>query len=355
MRTISMSFVASVLISTTLASAAEAACYIAFIHGAGPDDTAATDVVVTYPMVRGTANSYWWPSNTGPNSSFVSNVAHIGSTDQTSCTARLITYNATDRYSWWAVTGDVGRNLKKFITEAQIPNGELIIVGHSMGGIMGRFVVNTGSPGNSFYPGYNGDWTAVTAATRYIITVQSPHMGTKGADVLDGNSNDSFANAVGALVEFLGLRKGTLQSHTLTTSVMEDGSPSESGWINDAFRSQHIWGVAGLSTGPESREQGCPGTNNDCLLSVAWGAIYPNNDEDGDGLVERYSAQGWNPSTGQWLTGMVTWIDSQSNHNQGRYGVHTGALFDWKFNNFQGAWQRDRLSMYIGYSVDQLW
>ena len=72
---------------------------------------------------------------------------------------------------WWhdRAAGKVAASLNDFIKQHTIPDGKLILVGHSMGGVLARYVVNNGVPQAPFYNEYawqNRAWTTTWSGAR---------------------------------------------------------------------------------------------------------------------------------------------------------------------------------------------
>jgi hypothetical protein len=338
---------------------ARATCYVAFVHGAGYDDSGATDNVMVNALSRGTANAYWWASS-GPWFSLAAIITRLPSafppdgppSEITQCVGRIIRYNGSTGDDWWVHTPDVAAELNAFINDEGIPSGQLIIVTHSMGGLIVRFLLNGGSPGNSYYPGWLGDYTGIVDRTKYVITVQAPHVGSQGADALAGSSSSSFANALAGIAEDFGFLSETNETDSMETGLMQGASRSDTGWMGDVSRQEAdrwIFTIGGLSTGPESREGSCPGNNDDCKLAAAWAIVHPSDNVAGDGLVERDSAQGFNPAVPEWVPGFWTFIDADLNHNQGRYNMHVASYWDYILNN--QSWQEDYIMTHVGMNI----
>lgn len=85
--------------------------------------------------------------------------------------------------------------------------------------------------------------------------------------------------------------------------------------MGDALRAQALFTVGSDSVGFDSGRE----TATDLALLAAWELLFGSSD-GGDGLVDRGSAQAFNPSTGNWIPGPLwTWLDLKANHNQARY------------------------------------
>ena len=70
-------------------------------------------------------------------------------------------------------------------TSTTFPTAQLVIVGHSMGGVVARYVVNNGMPQAPYYNEYTWldprmDYDLVRRKTAHVITLQAPHTGTPG-------------------------------------------------------------------------------------------------------------------------------------------------------------------------------
>jgi pimeloyl-ACP methyl ester carboxylesterase len=347
-----------VVVGLTLAVPAQAiaSCYIAFVHGSGED---------LHEVASGLAGAeidrYWQPGDRA-------DASFITATERSSgCVVWRIGYDGNQQ--WWSdrAAGKVAASLHDFIEHHAIPDGALTIVGHSMGGLVARYVVNSGAPSAPYYNEYIGwdsrmDYDLVRRKTARIISVQAPHTGTQSADALFGRADHRVTNTGASLIKVMGWRDITNATGVMTRPYMEAaGSPG--GEMGDEGREVPLYTVAGYDTGEASGT----GMEDDDKLDLAWvllcykrgasnswGAacrwdVWNFQTLAGDGLVELSSSHGY------WLRGSANgrvailgarqpWLDIVHNHNQGRYDLLSGHIrnFITPDNTFE------RLGSYIG-------
>jgi hypothetical protein len=322
------------------AAAASSPCYVAFVHGSGDDfhDLSSGPPAVESP----TAIDQYWMANGHADTSFVS-AAGAG------CAIWRVGYDGNQQ--WWSdrAAGKVASSLHDFIDQFAIPDGALTIIGHSMGGVVVRYLINSGTPGAPYYNEYVGwdprmDYDLVRRKTGRIITVQSPHTGTQSTDALFGRADHAVTNAGADIIKVMGWRGITNATGVMTRPYMEAaGAPG--GELGDEGRAVPLYTVAGFDSGDASGT----GMDDDDKLDLAWvllcykrgasnswGAacrwdVWNFEPVSGDGLVERASAHG------QWLRGSANgspsifgarqpWLDIVQNHNQGRYNLLSGLI-----------------------------
>jgi hypothetical protein len=333
-------------------------CYIAFIHGSGDN---------FHDEDPGSARleSYW----AAGGQAFNSFVYYAGRqwAGEAACKVWRVGYDGNQQ--WWSdrAAGRVAASLHDFIDQNDIPDGKLVLVGHSMGGVLARYLIGNGTPQAPYYNEYVGqnprmDYDLVRRKTAYIITVQSPHTGSQASDALYGNADHSLANGAGGVVRLFNMRERTPATDTMTRSYMEAaGAPG--GELADGGRETMIYTIAGTDSGEASGL----GTDLDGDLDLAWillcykkGArnswgsacqwdFWNFTTTAGDGLVERSSAHAWwmrakiggqGMPAGRWRQ----WLDVIHNHNQGRYDAMAGNITD----KLRGGSQRAYLGSYVG-------
>jgi triacylglycerol esterase/lipase EstA (alpha/beta hydrolase family) len=271
------------LVVAAWASKAEAACYTAFVHGKRDGTpTAAQAEAYWNPEPGTTAYRFdWWAAGT------------LG------CKTTLIRYDGRQAFTTAAST--VGSRLASFISSNSIPAGQLLIVTHSMGGLVVRYGLNNASS--------LVNWPAVRTATKYVINSQAPHVGSKGADVVAFEAGDGLWGDAVAILALLSQDRNAA-SDGMRRTDMEYASTS-GGFMNDAVRTKKLYTIEGFRTGqfiggPSVFETG--GINTE-LLDTAWGAMCykPHNINfllcgitPGDGLVEQQSAAGFFTRSGTW-------------------------------------------------------
>lgn len=273
----------AMLVVAAWPSTAEAACYAAFVHGKRDGTpTAAQAEAYWNPEPGTTAYRFdWWAAGT------------LG------CKTTLIKYDGRQAFTTAAST--VGSRLASFISANSIPAGQLLIVTHSMGGLVVRYGLNNASSLTN--------WPAVRTATKYVINSQAPHVGSKGADVVAFEANDgTWGDAIGLLAEWIMGRNAA--SDAMRRTDMEYASTS-GGFMNDAVRTKKLYTIEGFRTGqfvggPSILETGGLHTE---VLDQIWGAMcykphqinfFLCDSTPGDGLVEQQSAAGIFTRSGTW-------------------------------------------------------
>lgn len=163
--------------------AAEAQCYIAYVHGKGDD--------LSPGVVDDTARANYWRRDSSDTYGDFVRYSRGG------CTTLVTGYNG--RASFWDPdsAARVGQQIDDFITQHDIQPGQLRIIGHSMGGLVSRWILNQGVPGSIYYnqvPGVEvGNGTDVgipdndaTGATS-TVSVPSSTWGTLLTTTVDVN------------------------------------------------------------------------------------------------------------------------------------------------------------------------
>ena len=334
-------------------------CYMAFIHGSGDkfhdEDPTSSDAIARY-----------WSADGTDGGSFVYYAAKLWAGDQ-GCVSLRVGYDGEAQ--WWhqRAAGKVAATLNDFIKRHSIADGGLVLVGHSMGGVLARYVVNNGMPHSPFYNEYAGsdprmDYDLVRRKTSYIISVQSPHTGTQAADALYGDADDGFTSAGAAVINLFNLHDKTPASAVLTRGYMEAaGAPG--GEMGDQGRTVNMYTIGGTDTGDAAGT----GMDADGDLDLAWillcykkgarnswGAtcrwdFWNFQSTPGDGLVEHKSAHGrWmrrSPNGQATILGAYRpWLDVVHNHNHGRFDVLSAGIVDY----LRGARTSYWLGSYLG-------
>jgi hypothetical protein len=192
-------------------------CWVAFIHGAGSN----------YASEPRLAEAYWRPTGEVGN---VSRHQLLGlpryvTNQDTSCHSAMIGYDGTENFEHDA--GYVAWQLRSFIERERIPDGRMVIIAHSMGGLVSRYLMNTGEPNSP--TSLEARWTAedletislVKNKTSHVITIQTPHFGAEGADALWGESSSGAGDLSGVLATFIGEGGHTRSSFSLRRSYLE--------------------------------------------------------------------------------------------------------------------------------------
>lgn len=195
-------------------------CYMAFIHGSG-DKFHDEDAFTSMAIAR------YWSADGSDGQSFVYYAARMWAGDK-ACVAVRVGYDGNQQ--WWheRAAGKVAATLNDFIKRHSIPDGKLVIVGHSMGGVLARYLVNNGVPHAPYYNEYVGndarmDYDLVRRKTAHIITLQSPHAGTQAADALYGQADHRFTRGSAGVVKMFDLHDTTPASSVLTPGVHGSG------------------------------------------------------------------------------------------------------------------------------------
>lgn len=318
-------------------------CYVALLHGSGPDlsdrDPRSAEM-----------ERYWNPAGDPARSL----AAEATSPERVSgrCVTAYVGYDGG--VEWWHVraAGRAARSIGEFIDAHHIPDGGLILIGHSMGGLVARYIVNNGAPEAPYYNEYAGDdarmdYDLVRRKTSFIVTVDAPHTGTEAADALSGDADHAFSNRSVAVLKAVGVARDSAANTSLTRAYMEAaGAPG--GEMADEGREVPILTVAGIS--PAAARAGSP-TRADRRLELAWsmlcgqpGALnlwglacdrllWNRHPVAGDGIVSRGSAHGfWTrapPGHQSTIAGAyAAWLDRRENHSEGRYTAQASFLVD---------------------------
>jgi hypothetical protein len=353
---------------------AEAApCYIAYVHGSGSDlqyITTHSGFDTWIPSTSGEGGDWIereWTPDRSPNVTTTNSFTYYSSRSYDpaqACAIFRVGYNGYDY--WWQndAAGLVARQINQFIDQEAIPDGRLIIVTHSMGGVLGRWILDNGVANAPFY-NYNGDdYEKIVRKTQYMITVDAPHGGTQVADAIYGEADHYFSDAGGAMALIFGGQDRSNARDSLRRGYMADAAT----WMGDAGRYRTIYTVGGDSVEDDAGE----GMDADGDLQTAWGgvcyrrawfngwgalcgvpgvAVFTFNDVAGDGLVELASAGGTILKAS--FVAVIThtnviagarrnWLNIHDNHNQGRYDMHSAPIHDLignaTQNNYPGSY-----------------
>jgi hypothetical protein len=333
------------------ARAAGGRCYMAFIHGSGDNffDENPRASARESPLSR------YWSSDGSNFNSFAYYAARVWAGEQ-GCLVWRVGYDGNQQ--WWSdrAAGKVAASLHDFIDQNNIPDGKLILIAHSMGGVVARYVLGNGAPQAPYYNEYawqnaRMDYDLVRRKTAYLITLQAPHTGTQAADSLYGDADHGLSNGGGNIAKLFNIKDPTPATSTMTRAYME-AAGALGGEMADEGRLVNIYTVSGGSTEDES------GTNTDTDddLSLAWvmlcykrgaanswGAacqwdVWNFETIPGDGLVERRSGHGqWlrpggsgGPNGAPLISGALQpWLDITHNHNHGRWDDLIAPIVDY--------------------------
>jgi hypothetical protein len=274
---------------------ARAACYVAFVHGHQ-----------TTASISGNLEYYWNPDVTLSTPVGTENNRYsftYWSALSKGCVVRRVTWNTTEHFRSRAPV--VALALSTFITQNNIPDGNLIVVAHSMGGLVMRYILNNGVAGA---PSFGASYERVKKATKYLITSQSPHTGSRAADAVANEDANPYVHFFADVASALGHAPRDNGLDSMRRIEMEYASAA-GGWMGDAFRTRRIYTIDSHRVGATAGPVLPPGNEKTALLETAWtGLCYlasPLNlwlcpNVQGDGLVETNSAAGLLQRSGRW-------------------------------------------------------
>jgi hypothetical protein len=312
-----------------VARSAQASCYVAFIHGY---QTSNLSPGVASDSAR---RAYWQNSYNTSYSDFV-NYASIAA----GCSTLVVGYDGTQAFWDNGAAGAATDQIVNFVTANAIPDGQLIIVGHSMGGLLTRWILNNGVQGSAYYNYQGHNYARVVQATRYAITVATPHLGAKPADTIWGTTDTLCGNFVGDIAGLLGQRNAATQ---YMTRWNDEYASANGSWYQDSGRFRRIYTIA---TRRWDSSSGSYSNWEDTGLAAIWDCIgfvghwyLFTSDTPGDGLVTEQSGmmqyeRSGNNSTSDW--GYRSWTSGawvqgarsdfahmDHNHNQVRYDAES--------------------------------
>jgi hypothetical protein len=359
-------------------------CYVAFIHGAGVNDSAFHGPkfstgwgVDSKPGVTGSPLShcgstdsqerYWMPANNSIQDSFTFRAGRQHKAPEERCMVWRVAYNAVD-LTYAEQSLQIATELVNFINRYRIPSHKLTIVAHSLGGVASRFILNNAVPTSPYYWGFFG---TVAAATKALVTVQSPHTGTQAAELLwyetsdralpyvaDSNGepvrNENWVEGIGwwDSPAFNTLMRSKTRAWESARRTYIERAAASGGWMSDGARSTVIYTIAGTGFDPNNNGNGSNDDHSMSMLNEVMcfkpGSINNqgsycstgenmSSDAASDGFVEQLSGLGtWtrdNPAlnvfgfTSSLQGHNVPWAVVDHNHNQGRWdlisrGIH---------------------------------
>lgn len=269
------------LASAATPGVARGACYVAFVHGKREGKPTAAEV-----------KTYWNPDPASTTYSFP-----YWSAERQGCKTLMVRWNSTQTFVSQA--RDVASQIVSFVSANKVPAKQLIIVAHSMGGLVSRYILN-----NTVLM-VDGD--KILNATKYLITSQTPHLGTKAADSVAFEAGDGvYGAAIGAVARLIAGRNAA--SDSMRRVEMEYASAT-GGWMNDVFRSKKIYTIEGWRTGEDAGPNAGVGSDHTGDLDLAWAGLcykphainaHQCGTTYGDGLVEMLSAYGRFSRSGTW-------------------------------------------------------
>lgn len=350
------------LASERYAAEAERRCYVAFVHGRGEDRTGWSQAQL---------ETYWAPDADGDGASDPRYSLTAWAAEERGCRVFRLGYDGSAAFWSERAAGRVARDLAAWIDAEEIGPGELVLVGHSMGGLVVRWIVNQGVPGSAYFDQGGAPYARVAAVTRDAITIQAPHAGTEVADSLFGEADTWYARRVADVVDLFGIEEGDEAARYMRRVEMEYAG-SSGGWMGDAARTIPLRTISGFSTF-DGAGNWVRWMNEDYQLALVWGAIChrahainayvcrEDAGEAGDGLVEELSGAGYLMRDGafegrQWRAGRpiagarVDWLRVEHNHHQGRFDWHAAEIRDRSSGTTTRAW----LGSYVGDHIHTL-
>ncbi|MBI5516872.1 MAG: hypothetical protein HY909_24010 [Deltaproteobacteria bacterium] len=289
-------------------------CYVVYLPGYNNDSDPAT----TGEAER---RDYWRRNRRDTWGDFVK-WSSAEDDPEDACTTLVAGYRAGVAFWEDAVAGSVTRQINDFITENSIPEGRLLLVGHSLGGVVLRWIVNNGEPGSLYYNYEGSDYARVVRHTRYVITLASPHLGSQAADAVYRQGDTFCGNFIGSIAGLFGYRTPATEA---LRRVSLEGASAQGGWMSDEGRTRAIYTVAGR------RWDSGNGSREDYLLQSAWwcmglSACSSCSNTPGDGVVTEASAAGIFERSGSddersWQEGQrlggrrVDWLRVDHNHH----------------------------------------
>jgi hypothetical protein len=296
-------------------------CYIAFVHGSGTDDSAfrgpqystgwsqeARPGKFSPQYMCGDSDSqegYWLPSNESLNDSFSFRAGRQHMSDAQKCMVWRVAYDGKN-LTFAESAMQVATELTNFIGRYNIPAKKLVIVTHSMGGLVGRFMLNNAEPTAPYYWPF---FATVASRTKSMITVQAPHAGAQVADQLWGESDHSVSEIFGTVAQSKFLLRSNAQSKTRARESMRrvyvERAAGGGGWMADHLRSTKLYLIAGYSSEPEL--SGENSEDDQHLSMVAQGLCYKNGPYNNDGaLCSNFGLVASGACAGAALVGAIT-------------------------------------------------
>lgn len=314
-------------------------CFVVYVHGRHSPDLS--------PGVASDADraAYWQATPGNTNGDFV--YASSRQADPSSaCVPFVVGYDGTAAFVDPLAATIVALQIADFIQNENIQDGRIVLIGHSMGGLVLRWILNN--------PGLDPNYALVAQKTRYMITIATPHLGSPAADALFGMADTACANLVAGILEFIGEVSVDRAASSLRRAFLEEGSAA-GGYMHDEDRTRRIYtvGTSGWNNGTRS--------GADANLSDAWSCLGEVSamvagdgvvtERSGDGIYERSgSNDGISWATGERIGGPMTpWLDIDLNHNHARYNDEAAHIH----NNITHADMTMAIGDYIGmYGLD---
>ncbi len=335
-------------------------CYVAYVHGSGTDLQYALDYegfndwIPTNEGEGGGWIEREWTPDRSPADTLHNSFTYYSSRQYDparACAVFRVGYNGLDY--WWdqGAAGLVSAQLNEFIRRYSIPDGMLTIITHSMGGLVGRWIINNGAANAPFF-NYNGDYATIARKTKALITVEAPHSGTQVADAIYNEADHYVSDLEGDVSLLFGQDRSNAR-YSMRRQYMHDAAT----WMGDGGRPITMYTIGGESVDDDAGEF----MDDDRRLQIAWEAVCYERGifnaggalcgipaislitftpTAGDGLVELFSSKGilsgslgggWRgfTNTPTFIQGARReWLQIHFNHNQGRYDKHFNNVID---------------------------
>ncbi len=286
-------------------------CFIAYVHGwinsANLDPAVATDAQ---------RRAYWQPTPGSTTFDLVDASSRHGE-----CLTLVTGYDTSRAFFEDGAAGTVARQIARFVRDNNVPDHRLILIGHSMGGLVIRSILN------SYL--INADYTIVSQKTNYAITIATPHTGSPAADALYGVGKTTCSNIVAGLAEFVGAVTTSNATLSFTRQFMEQASAA-GGSMGDINRTRRIYTIATMGY-----NLGIANDHEDSLLYEAWNCLGYGDSSGatvlpGDGVVTLFSGRAIYERTGSsgqysWTNGTMIeglwrqWLTTNLNHHHAAF------------------------------------
>jgi hypothetical protein len=182
------------------------------------------------------------------------------------CVYFRISYNGL--VEWWhdAAAGLAARRLAEALDRYNVPDGKLVIVTHSMGGLVARHILNHGTPNSMFF---NEAFGRVARATRHLYTIQAPHAGSTAADASMGTTDVNYVNEAAAVVNYFRIGDLCKDRRVASLATGHIRNRIADGTMGDEGRTATIMSIGGYCS-----EGHCgQGYEDDFLTSIASQAV----------------------------------------------------------------------------------
>lgn len=337
-------------------------CFVVFVHGRGDDRRGWSQQAL---------EAYWAPDADGDGALDSRYSMTRYAAQERGCEVLRVGYDGSASYWAASAAGEVARQTASWIDERGIGEGELLMVAHSMGGVVARWIVNQGEQGAPYYDYGGAPYSRVTRALRALVTIQAPHTGSEAADAMFGEADNWYSRRAADLVDLFGIESSDAAASAMRRASMEAAGGS-GGFIADHGRTTRMYTVAGYSTFDGAGVY-AGWMSQDTQLAIVWGSLCNRSHainlwvcredpgEAGDGLVEEWSAagrfqrtsdrEGVRTRAGAPIQGARSdWLHVEHNHNQGRFDWLSAQIRDTR----SGEVTDDYLGSYLGARIRSL-